>query len=137
MEQRDEHQQMLMSLVELGKRNGSLTYSEVASALKGVDLQGANQWTDLLSLLEEQGISLLDDLSEGDEDGSTGLIAEEPESVADEESQFDLPVAEGMATDDSVRMYLKEIGRVPFSLPKRRWNWPSASSRAISPQTGV
>ncbi|HEY3367091.1 MAG TPA: RNA polymerase sigma factor RpoD [Symbiobacteriaceae bacterium] len=108
-------EKVMKALIELGQRKGSLTYSEVAGALKDAELPGASPMADLLSLLEERGISLLDDAAEPEEDGPTAVAAEETEAVmADAESESDRSVPAGIAADDPVRMYLKEIGRVPL-----------------------
>ncbi len=94
-------------LVERGKKRGSLTYSEIMDALQGVDLT-PDQIDDVYQSLSDLGVEVLDDGRESDD-------GEDKEENAKEETRgADLEVPEGVALDDPVRMYLKEIGRVPL-----------------------
>ena len=99
----DNKQARVAALIEKGKKNGSLTQKEIQEAL--ADLQVSPEaYENILDRFEEMGIDV------------TGEAQEPPEEeLAMEEAEAeDLSVPEGIATDDPVRMYLKEIGKVPL-----------------------
>ena len=56
-----------------------------------------------------------------------------PEENERDEFNFDddLALPPGIKINDPVRMYLKEIGRVPFSLRKKKLGWPSVSKMGM------
>ncbi len=83
-------------LVDKGKEKGTLTAHEVEGALERADIT-PEQYEEILEGLGEIGIKV------------TGPDADDL-PAAEEEA----PIADGMATDDPVKMYLKEIGRVPL-----------------------
>ncbi|HLN62714.1 MAG TPA: RNA polymerase sigma factor RpoD [Symbiobacteriaceae bacterium] len=115
MEQFIDFQQVVKSLIEAGQRKGSLTFGEVTEALKGAQLPGQSAMADLLSTLEEHGIALVEDPVDPAEEQPADEVEAEAEPVVEEEAaEFDMPANDALDTDDSVRMYLKEIGRVPL-----------------------
>lgn len=94
--------QVKEQLVELGKKRGVLTYTEIADRLAPFD-QDSEGMDEFFEYLGEQGVELLDE-----ENPSL------PQASKDEE-EFDLndlSVPPGVKINDPVRMYLKEIGRV-------------------------
>ena len=96
-------------LLERGKQQGSLTYKEIMDALEHVELT-EDQVEELYSELDELGIDVL-----GDERDRDGKVAEaQADGKVDDRREDDLDLPEGVAIDDPVRMYLKEIGRVPL-----------------------
>lgn len=97
------------NLIELGKRKGNLTYDEIANALEKIDLS-EEQIEDIYDQLSGLGIDVVDDSANVEIDKETKELAEE---IANE-TDLDLSVPEGVGIDDPVRMYLKEIGRVPL-----------------------
>ena len=106
---------LVKDLVVKGKRKGALSYGEIADSLQGLEL-GADQMDEIYEALADAGIDVVGDRGEetviGDE---PAVIAEdETETGIEEEVEIDLSVPEGIAIDDPVRMYLKEIGRVPL-----------------------
>ena len=123
----------IKGLVQKGQRKGFLTYSEIADALSQLDLT-SQQIDDIYKHYEDLGIDVLNvkkgqDVSvkadgDGDDEASETLEAASLEADADEDmpegaqvdepTEIDLSVPEGVALDDPVRMYLKEIGRVPL-----------------------
>lgn len=123
----------IKGLVQKGQRKGFLTYSEIADALSQLDLT-SQQIDDIYKHFEDLGIDVLNvkkgqDVSvkadgDGDDEASETLEAASLEADADEDmpegaqvdepTEIDLSVPEGVALDDPVRMYLKEIGRVPL-----------------------
>ncbi|NLY50606.1 MAG: RNA polymerase sigma factor RpoD, partial [Firmicutes bacterium] len=90
-------------LIKKGKKQGSLTYAEIMDALQNVDLD-ADQIDRIYGTLAEAGIEVMD------EGGNVEPLVE----TSAEDQDVDLSVPEGIAVDDPVRMYLKEIGRVPL-----------------------
>lgn len=96
-------------LIQKGKRKGIISYREIMDAFEQVDLS-PEQIDDIYETLASQGIEILPDA------GGNETIEEEPESFqpGEEEVEIDLSIPEGIALDDPVRMYLKEIGRVPL-----------------------
>ncbi|MGE5589044.1 MAG: sigma-70 family RNA polymerase sigma factor, partial [Bacillota bacterium] len=114
-------------LIARGKKRGVLTYAEIMDTLQGVDLT-PDQIDDVYEALGAVGIEVMSAGAEADTDDAgtaavDGEVAEaeaeaiEPEALPEEEQEeeeVDLSVPEGVAIDDPVRMYLKEIGRVPL-----------------------
>ncbi len=94
-------------LVQRGKKQGLLTYSEIMDTLQGEELT-AEQIEDLYEVLAEEGIDVVSDTSQTPGPASRAR----PDAEAEEDT--DLSIPEGVAIDDPVRMYLKEIGRVPL-----------------------
>jgi len=91
-------------LVEKGKKKGMLTYREIMDALQGIELS-PEQIDEIYELLGNMGIEIIPE---------TGEIEVLEKSGPEEEVEIDLSIPEGVGIDDPVRMYLKEIGRVPL-----------------------
>lgn len=97
-------------LIELGKSRGRLTESEITDALEEIDFD-PEQMEKLYDTLESQNIEIVDDT---DEPTLDELADEEIEEIPKDEN-LDLALStEGIAIDDPVKVYLKEIGRVPL-----------------------
>jgi RNA polymerase primary sigma factor len=96
----DANENRIAEIMEAGKQKGVLTEQEVAQSLTEVDIS-AEQYESLLDNLEQLGIDVV-----------ASEIAEPEEEIRPEAE--DLSVPEGVSTDDPVRMYLKEIGKVPL-----------------------
>ncbi|NLY56495.1 MAG: RNA polymerase sigma factor RpoD [Firmicutes bacterium] len=97
-------------LLAEGKRKGSLSYKDIMDRLQHIDL-APEQIDDVYGQIAEMGIDIIPDLDDVDlpvEDSH----AEEAEIK--DETDWDLSIPEGVSLDDPVRMYLKEIGRVPL-----------------------
>lgn len=94
----------IRELMEKGKRQGNLTYNEIMDALQDVDLT-ADQIDEIYERFTNQGIDIVPD---GAENGAT------EQAKVEDDDDLDLSVPEGIGLDDPVRMYLKEIGRVPL-----------------------
>ena len=88
---------IVKKLIEKGKKSGTLTYKEIMDELEEIDLN-PEQIEKIYEVLESMGIDVLGDIAESEE----------------AEEDLDLSVPEGIAIDDPVRMYLKEIGKVPL-----------------------
>ena len=90
-------------LIETGKSKGVLTYKEIIETLGDVEMSPEN-FDHVLDTLSSLNIQVMKDEA----------IAEPDLSEVTEEEEIDLSVPEGISIDDPVRMYLKEIGKVPL-----------------------
>ena len=97
----------IKDLIEKGKRQGVLTYNEIMDNLHETDLT-PEQIDDFYVKLASMGIEVIAEAP--DLNPIEGAAIEPPQ----EEVEVDLSVPEGVGIDDPVRMYLKEIGRVPL-----------------------
>lgn len=98
-------QEKLNELYEYGKSKGTLTYKEIMDRLMEMDME-PDQLDKVLETLEALGVEVVSEL-----DAKTPA---EPEPIDESDSKLDLSVPEGISIDDPVRMYLKEIGKVPL-----------------------
>ena len=98
-------------LIEKGKKRGILTYSEIMDGLQGIDLT-PEQIDEIYEKLATLGIEVVQETADLEpmENATLESSNEETETSA----EIDLAVPEGVGIDDPVRMYLKEIGRVPL-----------------------
>ena len=114
------------ALMATGKSKGVLTYKEIMDALQGIELS-PEQIDDIYEQLSAMGIKLTDndEPEESIDDLEIDLSVEIPvletdpddaimDEIEEEVVDIDLSVPEGVGIDDPVRMYLKEIGRVPL-----------------------
>ncbi|OLN25790.1 RNA polymerase sigma factor RpoD [Desulfosporosinus metallidurans] len=115
----EQKMESVQALIQKGKTKGSLTYREIMDALQGVELS-ADQIDDVYQQLGRMGIDVVPEPGEVElevlkkvTDDDDDLI-DEAEDEVEEEAEVDLSVPEGVGIDDPVRMYLKEIGRVPL-----------------------
>ena len=102
----DNRQAKLNELYELGKSKGKLTYKEIMNALMEMDMD-PDQLDKVLETLEALGVEVVNELDPQPE--AEPATPEPAEKVED-----DLSVPEAISIDDPVRMYLKEIGKVPL-----------------------
>lgn len=106
--------ELVRELIAKGKRKGALSYSEVADSLQGLEL-AVEQMDEIYEALTEAGIEVVGDKTAAAPDTEEDAAPlDDGDSPLDEEVEIDLSVPEGIAIDDPVRMYLKEIGRVPL-----------------------
>jgi len=90
-------------LLEAGKAKGTLTYKEIMEQLVEVELE-PEQFEKILETLETLGVDVVNEIQ---------LVEAEPANEPGGDD-LDLSVPEGISIDDPVRMYLKEIGKVPL-----------------------
>lgn len=105
-------EQVKDQLIELGKKRLSLTYKDIAERLAPFD-QDAEQIDEFFEQLSEMGIDVG---NESDEDESPHSPEDRDRERDQDEFSFDddLSLPAGIKINDPVRMYLKEIGRVPL-----------------------
>ena len=87
-------------LLELGKKEGRLTYEQLANSLKGLDMD-SDSLDHLYNILTENNIEIVSENEQDQDDGNGGAII-----LSDSEITKDINI------NDPVRMYLKEIGRI-------------------------
>ena len=97
----------IQKIIEDVKTKGKITYGEVASKLGNAS---ADQIDEVFNALENSGIDVLkDDIEDIEPD------AEDLEEVEDiDVNDIDVDNLEGVSIDDPVRMYLREIGKIPL-----------------------
>ena len=93
------------ALISKGKKNGLLTYKEIMDSLEEIDLD-SEQIDEIYQSLEDMGIDIV-----GDKEEDILLDTDDEEPDAKNE---DLTPPKGISVDDPVRMYLKEIGKIPL-----------------------
>jgi len=98
---------ILRELTREGKEKGMLTYHEIEDAFEHVDIS-PEQIEKIYETLEKLGIEIVPEIGEEDFDVIPFIDKEV------EEDEDDLSIPEGISIDDPVRMYLKEIGKVPL-----------------------
>lgn len=100
-------------LVNKGKKHGNvLTYAEIMDTLQSEDLS-PDEIEDMYEVFSSKGIEIVDELPDDAERVEEPEVLEKEEITADE-VDIDLSIPDGISIDDPVRMYLKEIGRVPL-----------------------
>ncbi|QZA32226.1 RNA polymerase sigma factor RpoD [Hydrogenibacillus sp. N12] len=110
-------EQVKEALIELGKKRGYLTVQMVAEKLSAYEME-PEQIEEFYDELAEQGIELLGEDEEPEKVGGEAADDEafDPEAIEEEvpTDLDDLSLPPGIKISDPVRMYLKEIGRVPL-----------------------
>ena len=109
-EQKLKFQQRLIEILELGKKKKNmLEYQEIADFFKDLNLD-PEKFEMVIDYLEQNGIDVLK--ISNDDDVDDDIILDDEDEV--EVEKIDLSVPEGVSVEDPVRMYLKEIGKVPL-----------------------
>lgn len=114
----DEKPVNIQDLIDKAKAKGTLSNSEIMQALGNSDYD-IDQIDRLYETLEGLGIDVTEyfnDDEKFDDDENFGEDMEEYESAEDMEQ---ILAQKGLAIDDPVKMYLKEIGKVPLLSPER------------------
>lgn len=100
---------LIDKLLSKGTKNGgTLTYGELMESLQKLELT-ADAIDRMYETFSKKGIEIVDDTSQNVQDDDDIVDTQDAEEV-----EIDLSVPEGISIDDPVRMYLKEIGRVPL-----------------------
>ncbi|MGL4910872.1 MAG: RNA polymerase sigma factor RpoD [Romboutsia sp.] len=118
------------SLIEKGKKQGSLTLAEIMEAFSETELD-KDQVENLYTTLGNLGIEVIENKAEKaevdfsineDELEIDNIDAGAEEDMSEDASMMeiehiDLSLPKGISIDDPVRMYLKEIGKIPLLKP--------------------
>ena len=108
-EMKEKFQAKLVEIVALGKKKKNmLEYQEISDFFRELNLD-AEKMELVLEYLEHNGIDVL---RISDDEGDDEIILSEDDDV--EIEKIDLSVPDGVSVEDPVRMYLKEIGKVPL-----------------------
>jgi len=102
-----EKRNRVKKLIDLGKRDGVLTYEEIMDSLEDVDLE-PDQIDEIYISLGDMGIDIIDDDEFDDED------AEDLDDEDEDKEDKNQIVIKEIDVGDPVKMYLKEIGKVPL-----------------------
>ncbi len=102
-------QQKMGELLEIAKKKRNiLEYQEISDHFKELNLD-AEQVEAVLDFLEHNNVDVL---RMSDDDDDDEIILDDDDEV--EVENIDLSVPDGVSVEDPVRMYLKEIGKVPL-----------------------
>ena len=94
----------VQKIIEKAKENGKITYAELATELDDTNPEEIDK---VFDAFEDLGVDLNDDLDEPD--------IEDLENVEEIKLEdMDVSNIEGVSVDDPVRMYLREIGKIPL-----------------------
>ena len=92
------------------KKKNVLEYQEISDFFQELELN-AEQFEKILDFLETHNIDVLR-ISDDDDDVDPDILLVDEEDI--EVEKIDLSVPDGVSIEDPVRMYLKEIGKVPL-----------------------
>ena len=104
--ERIENEEKVKKIIKKAKENGKITYGELASELDNIN---QDQIEKVFDAMEEIGVDVLKDDFEEEPDEAD--LKEVEDLKLDEEP---IDNFEGINVDDPVRMYLREIGRIPL-----------------------
>ncbi len=114
--ERYKNSETINKMISNAKSRGSINYGEILDALTEVDLT-PEQIEDIYDQLVNAGVDVIS------QDEIAALVEEETSEVgvkpngkaaANDSGETEIVVSDSMVIDDPVRMYLKEIGRVPL-----------------------
>ncbi len=106
----DKKNNKIMEIVEKAKKNGKITYGELAAELGDINPEEIDK---VFDEFEKMGINLLTD-SDDDDDMMEPDIDDLKEVEEIKLEDMDVTNFDGINVDDPVRMYLREIGRIPL-----------------------
>ncbi len=117
---KQEKKQAMKSLIDKGKKEGSLTFDQISDALSELELD-KEQIENVYETLGQMGIDVLEENSKDTPGLSFGkpfkkdhINPDSDDEEDDSKSKLDLSIPKGVTIDDPVRMYLKEIGKIPL-----------------------
>lgn len=105
-------------LLAKGKKTGIVKYKDIMDIFEEIELE-ADEIDELYQKLEELGIEIVGDkeedlLLEDDENDDPDADIDVDKEIEEDVKEEDLSVPKGISVDDPVRMYLKEIGKIPL-----------------------
>ena len=109
-ERRTRSLEHIQELCEKGKGQGCLTYTEIMNAMGEYDMT-ADEMDRMYEYFADNGIDII---GESEQINGNESINDDEDEKDDKSVNVNLSVPEGVNIDDPVRMYLKEIGRVPL-----------------------
>lgn len=102
----EQRKKIIRELLDKGKKKGIMTYKDITDAFYEVEMS-PEQLEKVYDIFEKEGIEIVEDLDK------------ELEGIEISHAELeDLSVPEGVNTDDHVKMYLKEIGKVALLTPQ-------------------
>ncbi len=108
--------EQIEELIQKGKsNNGVLTYKDIMTLVQTVESITPEDIEGLYEIITRKGLEIVDTHNDDDDDDSIPPVVDDDDNEEiNEEELANLSVPEGISIDDPVRMYLKEIGRVPL-----------------------
>lgn len=109
-------QEQIDELIRKGKANkGVLTYGDVMNLTNTLEDITPEDVEHIYEVITRKGLELVDDDNASDEDILPLVVGNDEDNDEPSSSELEnMSVPEGISIDDPVRMYLKEIGRVPL-----------------------
>ena len=115
--QKSQIEEIVAQLLEKGRKSGVLTQSEISDALHEQTELTAEQLDDIYVTFNKLNIEVVPDVEDDDKDDAIEPdddVDNDRDAASEKNISIDLSVDASVNIDDPVRMYLKEIGRVPL-----------------------
>ena len=115
--QKSQIEEIVAQLLEKGRKSGVLAQSEISDALHEQTELTAEQLDDIYVTFNKLNIEVVPDVEDDDKDDALEPdddVDEDHDAASEKNISIDLSVDASVNIDDPVRMYLKEIGRVPL-----------------------